>query len=98
MSAASGLGSTFNLEPWFGGVNDLLVSDHCLTSVQAAEFFQSGDEYPNLELYDDIVGYCPLGEDTYPAVEDVLGNITGGTLENGTADDFVDMPEPPSEE
>ena len=32
-----------------------------------------------------------MGEDTYPNVVDTLGALTGGTLIDGTEEDFVEI-------
>ena len=37
--------------------------------------------------------WSKFGEDVYPAVTDVKGNATQGSLIGGTEQDFVDVPE-----
>lgn len=77
---------------WDGGVNNLIISDQVLVGPQVDEFFQTGEDFTTHEYYADLTTYARLGEDTYPAVVDTLGNATG-TLVNGAADDFVNIPE-----
>ena len=85
-------GSTFDGTHWDGGINNLIVSNTELTGPQVAEFFQTGEDFTTHEYYSDLTSYCRLGEDTYPNVVDDKGNITGGVLVNGTAEDFKDVP------
>lgn len=85
-------GSNFSGHPWNGGLNNLLIADITWNATAQTEFFQSGEEFVNMELYDDVVAYAKLGEDTYPNVSDEKGNLTGGQLVDGTAEDFVDIP------
>ena len=33
-----------------------------------------------------------MGEDAYPTVTDTLGALTGGSLVDGTEEDFVEIP------
>jgi len=77
---------------WDGGVNNLIISDQVLVGPQVDEFFQTGEDFTTHEYYADLTTYARLGEDSYPAVVDSKGNATG-TLVNGAADDFVDIPE-----
>ncbi len=53
---------------------------------------KAGDEFTAMELYSDVVAYAKLGEDTFPNVTDEKGVLTGGSLVNGTAEDFKDIP------
>ena len=76
------------LGSWFGGINNLMISDEILSSDYIAEYFGSQDVSSH-SYYDDIVDFLPLGEGTYPAVTGLKGNVTG-TLENGTESDFVE--------
>ena len=57
-------------------------------SEQIAEFF-SADDVSAMSFYDDITDFCTLGEDAYPNVIGLKGNVNG-TLENGTESDFVE--------
>jgi hypothetical protein len=80
-------------EHWDGGLNNMILSDHELTGPQIAEYFQSGEAFDNNEFYDDVTTWSKFGEDVYPAVTDVKGNATQGSLIGGTEQDFVDVPE-----
>jgi len=78
---------------WDGGLNNMILSDHELTGPQIAEYFQSGEAFDANEFYDDVTTWSKFGEDVYPAVTDVKGNATQGSLIGGTEQDFVDVPE-----
>ena len=78
----------WSLGSWFGGINNLMISDELLGSDYIAEYFGSQDVSSH-SYYDTIVDFLPLGEGTYPAVTGLKGNVTG-TLENGTESDFVE--------
>lgn len=78
---------------WDGGVNNLIIADMEMTGPQLAEYFQTGEEYSSAEYYADLTTWAKLGEDTYPNVTDQKGNATGGSLVNGAANDFKDVPE-----
>ncbi len=86
-------GVTFDGTPWDGGVDNLIVSDMVFSGPHLTEYFQTGAAFTSMELYADVKGYAKLGEDTYPEVTDEKGNMTGGALINGAADDFKDIPE-----
>ena len=73
---------------WFGGINNLMISDNNLSSDYIAEYFATQDVSTH-SYYGDIVDFLPLGENTYPNVVGLKGNVTG-TLENGTESDFVE--------
>ncbi len=77
---------------WDGGLNNMIISDHELTGPQIAEYFQSGEAFDQNEFYDDVTTWSKFGEDVYPAVTDVKGNATNGSLIGGTPQDFVDVP------
>jgi len=85
-------GATFDGTHWDGGVNNLIVSNTELTGPQLTEYFQTGEDFTTHEYYSDLTSYCRLGEDTHPNVVDDKGNMTGGVLVNGSADDFKDVP------
>ena len=76
---------------WDGGFNNLIVSDKALTGPQVDEFFQTGEAFTEHEYYPDLTSYWRLGEDEYPAITDSKGD-SDGTLVNGAANDFVDIP------
>ena len=78
---------------WDGGLNNMIISDHELTGPQIAEYFQSGEAFDANEFYDDVTTWSKFGEDVYPAVTDVKGNATQGSLIGGTEQDFVDVPQ-----
>ena len=77
---------------WDGGLNNLIVSDQVLVGPQVDEFFQTGEDFTTHEYYPDLTSYCRFGEDTFPAVVDDKGNVTGGVLVGGTSEDFADVP------
>lgn len=85
-------GSNFSGQPWNGGFNNLIISNIHFNSPFEIEFFQTGEDFKNMELYGDVVSYCKLGEDVYPEVSDEKDNMTG-VLVNGTESDFVDIPD-----
>ena len=85
-------GSGFSGVNWQGGVNNLIISDMALTGPHLTEYFQTGEEFTEMELYPDLSAYCKLGEDVYPEVSDEKGLLTGGTLVSGAPDDFADIP------
>ena len=78
----------WSLGHWFGGINNLMISDNILSSEYIAEYFATQDVTTH-SYYPDIVDFLPLGENTYPNVVGLKGNVTG-TLENGTELDFVE--------
>ena len=80
-------------EHWDGGLNNMIISDHELVGPQIAEYFQSGEAFDANEFYDDVTTWSKFGEDVYPAVTDIKGNATQGSLIGGTEQDFVDVPE-----
>jgi len=95
-------GSYFSGVNWNGGVNNLVASNIAFTGPFIEEYFQdqsgdpdapSSDSFTTAEYYPDLCAFAKLGEDTFPSVTDEKGNITGGALINGSADDFVDIPE-----
>jgi hypothetical protein len=85
-------GAGFSGVNWEGGVNNLIVSGLALTGPHLTEYFQTGEEFTEMDLYADLAAYCKLGEDAYPNISDEKGLLTGGVLVNGAADDFVDIP------
>jgi hypothetical protein len=89
LSIGKGAGAIIN---WDGGINNLVISNQVLVGPQVDEFFQTGEDFTTHEYYPDLTSYCRLGEDTFPAVVDDKGNVTGGILVNGTSEDFADVP------
>ncbi|CAH9015204.1 conserved hypothetical protein [Vibrio phage 468E53-1] len=86
-------GSSFSGHNLEAGVNNMIVSGITMTGPQLDEYFQTGEGFPAMELYADLDSYCKLGEDVYPAVSDEKGLLLNGTMVNGAADDFKDIPE-----
>ena len=89
LSIGKGVGAIVH---WDGGINNLVISNQVLVGPQVDEFFQTGEDFNTHEYYPDLTSYCRLGEDTFPAVVDDKGNVTGGVLVNGTSEDFADVP------
>ena len=85
-------GASWSGKHWHGGVNNLIVSDICFNGPHLDEYFQVGEAFKSMELYQDLTAYCKLGEDTYPSVTDELNFLQGGELKNGTESDFRDVP------
>ena len=93
-------GAGFSGFNWDGGVNNMIASNIEFTGPQLNEYFQDqsgdpnnpSDSFSGAEFYTDLVAYAKLGEDTYPAVTDTIGNLTNGELINGELDDFKDIP------
>lgn len=85
-------GSGFSGHNLEAGVNNMIVSGITMTGPQLDEYFQTGEEFTAMELYPDLVAYCKLGEDAYPAISDEKSLLVNGQLVNGSADDFKDIP------
>lgn len=85
-------GSSFSGHNLEAGVNNLIVSGIEMTGPQLDEYFQTGEDFTSMELYGDVVAYCRLGEDVYPAVSDEKGLLANGTMVNGAAGDYKDIP------
>lgn len=85
-------GSNWSGKNLNAGVNNLLVSNICFTGPHLVEYFQNGEAFTSMELYDDTVAYCKMGEDPYPDVTDEKGKLTGGKLVNGKESDFKEVP------
>lgn len=85
-------GASFSGINLHAGVDNLVVSNIAFTGPHLTEYFQTGSEFKDMELYPDLVSYVKCGEDTFPAVIDEKGKLTEGTLINGTAEDFKDIP------
>lgn len=76
-----------------GGANNLIISDEALAGPLVTEYFQVSETYDEASFYDDLTSWAKMGEDTYPNVVDTKGALTGGTLIDGTEDDFVEITE-----
>ena len=83
------------------GIDNFIVSDIAFGSGFVEDYFMdvsgdpeapASDSFMSAEYYADLVAFCKLGEDTFPDVTDQKGNLVGGALVNGTADDFKDIP------
>jgi len=85
-----GISSTLGtLNYWYGGLNNLMVSDQYFSTDTIAEYFGSEDVSTMSFYDDDVVDFCLLGEDIYPNVTG-LKAVVSGTFENGTPGDFVE--------
>lgn len=85
-------GATFSGINLHAGIDNVVVSNMEFTGPHLTEYFQTGSEFKDMELYPDLVSYIKCGEDTFPNVVDEKGKLTVGTLVNGTAEDFKDIP------
>lgn len=80
---------------WHGGLNNFVASNIVWGLPMIAEYMGStGTDFDELSIWDDMTSYSQLGSDTYPNVVDVKGALTGGSLIDGTEDDFVPIPQP----
>ena len=59
-----------------------------------AEYFGVSETYDQASFYPDLNSWVKMGEDVFPAVTDEKGVLTGGSLVDGTAEDFVEIPDP----
>ena len=74
-------------------MNNLLLSKHTWDDDQLAELFAvENEDFASLSFYGDICSWCKLGEDTYPNVLDLKGQLTGGSLVGGQPSDFQNVP------
>ncbi|MEL7477286.1 MAG: hypothetical protein AAGJ17_00125 [Pseudomonadota bacterium] len=85
-------GATFDGAMWDGGVNNVIGMARAMATPEINQYFQLGDQFSVMEFYPDLAFHLKLGEDTFPNVTDEKGNLTGGSLVNGTAEDFVNIP------
>ena len=58
------------------------------------EYFQVVETYDEASFYGDLTSWAKMGEDVYPSVVDVIGTMSGGSLIDGTEEDFVEIPDP----
>ena len=85
---------------YHGGLNNFLVANIPMAGPQISQYFQTVETYDEQEFYSDVTTWAKLGEDTFPAVTDFVGSMTGGSLVNGVEADFVvietpgDTPDP----
>ena len=84
-------GALFQGDWWNGGVNNLIAAKEVLTDSDIAELWQSGSDIEDMAVYAKLTSYVKLGESAYPAIVDVKGTLTGGSLIGGEAADFRDI-------
>ena len=79
-----------------GGMNNLITADEAFAnaSPMIAEYFGVNETYDESSFYADLTSWVKMGEDIFPAVTDEKGVMTGGSLVDGTAEDFVEIPDP----
>ena len=77
-----------------GGANNLLIADEAFSGPLVEEYFQVVETYDEASFYGDLTSWAKMGEDVYPSVVDVLGAMSGGSLIDGTEEDFVEIPDP----
>lgn len=86
---------------YHGGLNNLILANEVLAGPIITEYAQVNETYDESSFYADLTSWAKLGEDTYPAVVDIKGVLSGGTLENGQPNDFVVIepaaPAPPTD-
>ena len=79
---------------YHGGLNNFIYADEAFAGPNIGEYFGVNNTYDESSFYADLNSWVKMGEDTYPDVVDTLGALTGGTLVNGTEDDFVEIETP----
>ena len=86
---------------YHGGLNNLILAAEELAGPIITEYAQVSETYDESSFYADLTSWAKFGEDTFPAVVDTKGAMTGGTLVNGQPDDFVVIepasPAPPTD-
>lgn len=78
---------------YVGGLNNFIYADEAMAGPNIAEYFGVNNTYDEAGFYGDLNSWVKMGEDTYPSVVDTLGALTGGSLVDGTEDDFVEIPD-----
>ena len=78
---------------YHGGLNNFIYADEAFGGPIIAEYFGVNNTYDESSFYGDLTSWVKMGEDTYPNVVDTLGALTGGTLVDGTEEDFVEIPD-----
>ena len=76
---------------YHGGLNNFIYADEAFAGPLVAEYFGVNNTYDEASFYGDLTSWVKMGEDTYPNVVDTLGALTGGTLIDGTEEDFVEI-------
>ena len=79
---------------YVGGLNNFIYADEAMAGPNIAEYFGVNNTYDEAGFYGDLNSWVKMGEDVYPAVTDTLGALTGGSLVDGTEDDFVEIETP----
>ena len=79
---------------YVGGLNNFIYADEAIAGPNIGEYFGVNNTYDEASFYGDLNSWVKMGEDTYPNVVDTLGTLTGGTLVDGTEDDFVEIETP----
>ena len=73
-----------------GGANNFIYADEAFANGPLIdEYFGVVNTYDEASFYGDLNSWVKMGEDAYPTVTDTLGALTGGSLVDGTEDDFV---------
>jgi hypothetical protein len=78
---------------YVGGLNNFIYADEAIAGPNIAEYFGVNNTYDEAGFYGDLNSWVKMGEDTYPNVVDTLGALTGGSLVDGTDEDFVEIPD-----
>ena len=81
---------------YVGGLNNFIYADEAFANASPLidEYFGVNNAYDEASFYPDLNSWVKMGEDTYPNVVDTLGALTGGSLVDGTEDDFVEIETP----
>ena len=79
---------------YHGGLNNFIAADEAFGQTIAEEYFGVNNTYDEASFYGDLNSWVKMGEDSYPDVVDTLGALTGGTLVDGTEEDFVEIVTP----
>ena len=79
---------------YVGGLNNFIYADEAFANASPLidEYFGVNNTYDEAGFYADLNSWVKMGEDAYPTVTDTLGALTGGSLVDGTEDDFVEIP------
>jgi len=77
---------------WFGGVNRMMMSLQPaeLGVTQVAEYFVPDSDLTKASFYSTVHEFFPLGESDYNQLVGLKGVLTG-SMENGSADDYVEF-------
>ena len=78
---------------YHGGLNNFIYADEAFGGPIVDEYFGVNNTYDEASFYADLNSWVKMGEDTYPNVVDTKGALTGGTLVDGTEEDFVEIPD-----